>query len=49
MMNQQIENKQQSKAEYRTPDIAFVEIDPVWCDGSLNPIQGNNETPAIFM
>ena len=48
-MNQQVECKQANKATYQTPDLVFTEVDPVWCDGSYDPIKGNNETPAIFM
>ena len=48
-MKQQNESKQQNKAKYQTPDLVFTEVDPVWCDGSYDPIKGNNETPAIFM
>ena len=46
---QQMENKRQCKTEYRTPEIEIAPIDPVWCDGSLDPIQGYNETPLIFI
>ena len=48
-MKEQNESKQQNKATYQTPDLVFAEVEPVWCDGSYDPIQGNNETPAIFM
>ena len=49
-MNQQMESKQQNKAEYQTPDIFFAEVDPVWCgDVSLSPAPKENETPIIFM
>ena len=48
-MKEQIERKQQSKPEYRTPEIEIAQIDPVWCTISLDPLTGNNETPLIFM
>ena len=48
-MEQKNEYRQQRKAEYLTPEIEFAGINPVWCDGSYDPLKGENETPIIFM
>ncbi len=48
-MKQQVECKQQGNAEYQKPDLEFVEFEPVWCDGSYDPIKGDDETPFIFL
>lgn len=49
MMNQQIEHKQQDQTKYQKPDVVFVEVVPVWCDGSLEPVKGDNETPLVLL
>lgn len=48
-MEQQIESKKQSRARYQTPDIAFFEVDSVWCKKSYEPIDNDNETPSITL
>ena len=44
-MNTEIEIKR----EYQEPTVSFVAVERIWCNGSLDPIQGNNETPLIFI
>lgn len=48
-MNRQTDCRQQSRIPYVEPDVEFAEVDPVWCETSLDPIRGENETPLIFM